>query len=54
MDKLDESELYNNRTNFFKHIQWLDEIVTWNTTNVVVETFEIVHKKEPRAVLVQY
>ena len=27
-DKLDESELYNNWTNLFEHIQWLDEIVT--------------------------
>ena len=45
MDKLDESELYNNWTDFFKHIQWLDEIVTRNTTNVVVETFEVVYKK---------
>ena len=44
-DRLDESELYNNWTNFFEHIQWLDEIVTWNTTNIVVETFEVVHKK---------
>ena len=43
--KLDEFELYNNWTNFFEHIQWLDEIVTQNTTNVVMGTFEIVHKK---------
>ena len=44
-DILDESELHNNWTNFFKHIWWLDEIVTRNTTNVVVGTFEVVHKK---------
>ena len=44
-DILDESKLYNNWTNFFKHIHWLDEIVTQNTTNVVVGTFEVVHKK---------
>ena len=46
-DRLDESKLYNNWTHFFEHIHWLDEIVTWNTTNVVVETFEIVYKKNP-------
>ena len=44
-DRLDESELYNNWTDFFKHIQWLDEIVTRNTTNVVMGTFEFVYKK---------
>ena len=27
-DRLDEFELYNNWTNFFEHIQWLDEIET--------------------------
>ena len=46
-DKLDESELYNNWSDFFEHIQWLDEIVTQNTTNVVIGNFEVVHKKNP-------
>ena len=44
-DRLDESELYNNWIDFFKHIQWLDEIVTRNEINVFMGTFEVVHKK---------
>ena len=44
-DSLDESKFYNDWTNFFKPIQWLDEIVTQNTINVVVGTFEVVHKR---------
>ena len=35
MDKLEETELYNNWVDYAEHIQWLDELVTWNTTNVV-------------------
>ena len=46
-DKLEEMELYNNWTDYAEHIQWLDELVTRNMTNVVVGTFEVVHKKIP-------
>ena len=28
-----------------EHIQWLDELVTRNTMNVVMGTFEVIHKK---------
>ena len=38
-------ELYNNWADYAEHIQWLDELVTRNTTNVVVGTFEVIHKK---------
>ena len=47
-DKLEETELYNNWADYAEHIQWLDELVTRNTTNVVVGTFDVVHKKIPR------
>ena len=46
-DKLEDTELYNNWTDYAEHIQWLDELVTRNTTNVVKGTFEVVHKKIP-------
>ena len=45
MNKLEETELYNNWADYAEHIQWLYELVTRNTTNVVVGTFEVVHKK---------
>ena len=48
IDKLEERELYNNWADYAEHIQWLDELVTRNTTNVVVGTFEVIHKKIPR------
>ena len=32
---------------YAEHIQWLDELVTRNTMNVVVGTFEVIHKKIP-------
>ena len=32
---------------YAEHIQWLDELVTRNTTNVVVRTFEVIHKTIP-------
>ena len=44
MEKLEETELYNNWADYAKHIQWLDELVTRNTTNVVVGTSEVIHK----------
>ena len=44
-DKLEDTELYNNWVDYAEHIQWLDELVTRNTTNVVVGTFEVIHKK---------
>ena len=44
-DKLEQTELYNNWVDYAEHIQWLDELVTRNTTNVVVGTFEVIHKK---------
>ena len=46
-DKLEDTELYNNWADYAEHIQWLDELVTRNTTNVVVGTFEVIHKKIP-------
>ena len=46
-DKLEDTELYNNWADYAEHIQWLDELVTRNTTNVVLETFEVIHKKIP-------
>ena len=46
-DKLEDTELYNNWADYAEHIQWLDELVTRNTTNVVVGTFKIIHKKIP-------
>ena len=46
-DKLEDTELYNNWADYAEHIQWLDELVTRNTTNVVKGTFEVVHKKIP-------
>ena len=46
-DKLEETELYNNWTDYAEHIQWLDKLVIQNTTNVVVGTFEVIHKKIP-------
>ena len=46
-DKLEETELYNNWADYAKHIQWLDKLVTRNTTNVVMGTFEVIHKKIP-------
>ena len=46
-DKLEETELYNNWADYAEHIQWLDELVTWNTTNAVVGTFEVIHKQSP-------
>ena len=47
-DKLEETELYNNWADYAEHIQWLDyELVTRNTMNVVVGTFEVIHKKIP-------
>ena len=46
-NKLEKMELYNNRADYAEHIQWLDELVTRNTTNVVVRTFEVIHKKTP-------
>ena len=45
MDKLEQTELYNNWADYSEHIQWLDELVTRNTTNVVLGTFEVIHKK---------
>ena len=36
IDKLEDTELYNNWADYVEYIQWLDELVTWNTTNVVV------------------
>ena len=47
MDKLEDTELYNNWADYAEHIQWLDELVTQNTTNVVKGTFKVVHKKIP-------
>ena len=44
-NKLEETELYNNWADYAEHIQWLDELVTRNTTNVVVGTFVVIHKK---------
>ena len=44
-DKLEETELYNNWADYTEHIQWLDELVTRNTTNVVVGTFKVINKK---------
>ena len=46
-DKLKEKELYNNWVDYAEHIQWLDKLVTQNTTNVVKGTFEVIHKKIP-------
>ena len=46
-EKLEETELYNNSADYAEHIQWLDELITRNTTNVVVGTFEVIHKKIP-------
>ena len=46
-DKLEDTELYNNWADYVEHIQWLDELVTRNTTNVVKGTFEVIHKKIP-------
>ena len=46
-DKLEDTELYNNWADYAKHIQWLDELVTRNTTIVVMGTFEVIHKKIP-------
>ena len=46
-DKLEETELYNNWVDYAEHIQWLDELVSQNTTNVVMGTFEVIHKKIP-------
>ena len=46
-NKLEETELYNNWVDYAEHIQWLDELVTRNTTNVVVGTFKVIHKKNP-------
>ena len=46
-DKLEDTELSNNWADYAEHIQWLDELVTRNTTNVVVGTFEVIHKKIP-------
>ena len=43
--KLEQTKLYNNWMDYAEHIQWLDELVTRNTTNVVLGTFEIIHKK---------
>ena len=36
-NKLEDMELYNNWADCAEHIQWLDELVTRNTTNVVME-----------------
>ena len=47
IDKLEETELYNNWADYAEHIQWLDKLVTRNTTNVVVGTFEVIRKKIP-------
>ena len=44
-DKLEETELYNNWADYAEHIQWLDKLVTWNTMNVVMGTFEVIQKK---------
>ena len=46
-DKLEDTELYNNWADYTEHIQWLDELVTRYTTNVVVGTFEVIYKKIP-------
>ena len=46
-DKLEETQLYNNWADYTEHIQWLDKLVTRNTTNVVVGTLEVIHKKIP-------
>ena len=49
IDKLEDTELkYNNWVDYAEHIQLLDKLVTRNTTNVVVGTFEVIHKKIPR------
>ena len=44
-NKLKVRELYNNWADYAEHIQWLDELVTWNTTNVVVGTFEVIYTR---------
>ena len=44
-DKLEQTKLYNNWMDYGEYIQWLDELVTRNTTNVVLGTFEVIHKK---------
>ena len=46
-DKLEDTELYNSWADYVEHIQWLDKLVTRNTTNVVVGTFEVIYKKIP-------
>ena len=46
-DKLEDTKLYNNWADYAEHIQWLDELVTRNTTNVVMGTFEVIYKKIP-------
>ncbi len=45
VDRLEESELYNNWADYFDCHKWLDQIVTTNTANVVKGTFEVVNKK---------
>ena len=46
-DKLEDMELYINWADYAEHIQWLDKLVTRNTMNVVVGTFEVIHKNIP-------
>jgi hypothetical protein len=45
MKTLDESEKFN-YLEFWKHVKWLDHIVTTNTNNVMKGTFEVLYRKK--------
>jgi hypothetical protein len=46
MKELDDSEKFNNYLDYWKHMKWLDHIVTTNTNNVVKGTFEVLYRKK--------
>jgi hypothetical protein len=46
MSKFDAFEKFNNYLDYWKHVKWLDNILTTNMTNVVKGTFEVLYKKK--------